>query len=78
MQSQIRKYLVPAFGNFQLRDVQAESVQVFIAGLDLSSKTVRNIFITLQLMWKSARAWQYVSDNTLDGVVLPKPPQISP
>ncbi len=73
MQSQIRKYLVPAFGNFELRDVQAESVQSFIAGLDLSPKTVRNIFITLQLMWKSARAWRYVSHNALDGVVLPKP-----
>jgi integrase len=73
MQSQIRKYLVPAFGNFQLRDVEAEGVQRFIAGLDLSPKTVRNIFITLQLMWKSAKAWGYVSHNALDGVVLPKP-----
>lgn len=73
IQSHINKYLVPAFGNLQLRDVQAESVQRFIAGLDVSPKTVRNIFITLQLMWKSARAWQYVSHNALDGVVLPKP-----
>lgn len=38
MQSQINKYLVPAFGNFQLRDVEAEAVQRFIAGLDLSPK----------------------------------------
>src|SRR5277367_3713238 len=73
MQSQIKKYLVPAFGILQLRDVEAEGAQRFIAGLALSPKTVRNIFITLQLMWKSAKAWGYVSHNALDGIVLPKP-----
>jgi integrase len=73
MQSHLRKYLVPAFGHLQLRDVQAESVQIFIAALDLSPKTVRNISITLQLMWKSAKAWRYVSHDPVDGVVLPKP-----
>lgn len=73
MRSHIKKYLVPVFGNLSLRDVQPESVQRFIAELRISPKTVRNIFITLQLMWNSARAWNYVSHNALDGVVLPKP-----
>src|SRR5277367_6760483 len=40
MRSQIKKYLVPAFGTFQLRDVGAEGVQRFISGLVLSPKTV--------------------------------------
>ena len=75
MRSHVRKYLVPAFEQFQLRDIGAETVQRFVAHLAAiaSPKTVRNIFITLQLMWKSARTWQHVTHNPLDGVVLPKP-----
>ena len=73
IRSHITKYLVPFFGGLQLRDVRPESVQRFIAGLEASPKTVRNIFVTLQLIWKSARAWQYASHNALDGVVRPKP-----
>jgi len=73
IQSHIKKYLVPHFGQLQLRDIQPEGIQRFIAGINKSPKTVRNIFVTLQLMWKSTRAWQYVSHNALDGVVLPKP-----
>jgi len=73
IRSHIKKYLTPHFGQLQLRDIQPEGIQRFIAGIDASPKTVRNIFVTLQLMWKSARAWRYVSHNALDGVVLPKP-----
>jgi integrase len=73
MRSHMKKYLVPVFGDLPLRDIQPENVQRFIAGMRTSPKTVRNLFITLQLMWNSARAWQYVSHNALDGVVLPKP-----
>jgi integrase len=72
MRSHINKYLVPAFGAYQFRDIQAEEVQRFIAGLTLSPKTVKNVLITFRLMWNSARAWAYVSHNALDGVVLPK------
>jgi integrase len=71
VQSHIRKYLVPAFGNLQMSEVRTEDVQRFIAGFSLAPKTVRNIFITLQLMWKSAKAWGYIS-NGMDGIVLPK------
>jgi integrase len=73
MRSHIQKYLVPEFGNLSLRDVQSERVQQFIANLRLSPKTVRNISVTFQLMWKSAMAWNYVSHDALAGVVLPKP-----
>jgi integrase len=73
IRSHVAKYLVPEFGALQLRDVCAENVQRFIAGISASPKTVRNIFITLQLMLKSARAWGYVSHNAAEGVVLPKP-----
>ena len=36
-----------------------------------SPKTVRNICVTLQSMWRSARAWGYVAHDLMDGVVLP-------
>jgi integrase len=73
IRSHVKKYLVPFFGNLELRDMRSENIQQFIAGVKKSPKTVRNIFITLQLMWKLAQSWQYVSHNVLDGVVLPKP-----
>ena len=44
----------------------------FISGIKANPKTVRNIYVTLQMMWKSACAWQYVAHDALDGVVLPK------
>jgi integrase len=68
----LKKYLVPAFGEFAVRDVGPERVQQFIAGLRVNPKTVRNMFVTLQMMWKSARAWGYVTHDALEGVVLPK------
>jgi integrase len=52
--------------------VRPETVQQFISGIKTNPKTVRNIYVTTQMMWKSARAWQYVAHDALDGVVLPK------
>ena len=72
VKSHVRKYLVPAFGKTMLRDFEPELVQRFLSGLKVSAKTVRNISVTLQGMFKSARAWGYISTNPLDGVVLPR------
>jgi len=72
IRSQVRKYLNPFFGRMALRDIQAEDVQRFVSGVQLDPKTVRNLFTTLQMIWKSARAWGYVAHDPLDGVVLPK------
>jgi integrase len=72
MRSHINKYLVPAFGDVRLRDFQPETVQRFFAGLKMSPKTQRNIFITLALMFKSAREWKYIASDPTEGVVLPK------
>jgi integrase len=68
----IRKHLVPCFGNVALREMTTEEVQRFISGVRASPKTVRNLFATLQMMWKSARAWAYIAHDITDGVVLPK------
>jgi integrase len=72
IRSQLRKHLVPYFGNAAMRDIQPEDVQRFFSGLKVSPKTVRNIHATLQMVWRSARAWRYVAHDALDGIVLPK------
>jgi len=72
LRSHLRKYVIPFFGPLAVRDVRPDTVQQFISGIKANPKTVRNIYVTLQMMWKSARAWQYVAHDALDGVVLPK------
>ena len=72
IRSQLRKYLVPFLGAVQMRDIQPESVQQFLSRLKVSPKTVRNLHATLQMIWRSARAWRYVAHDALEGVVLPK------
>jgi len=68
----LRKHLVPFFGESQMRDIQPETVQRFVSSVKVSPKTVRNLYATLQMVWKSARAWRYVAHDALDGVVRPK------
>jgi integrase len=72
MRSHVSKYLVPAFGATMLRDIRPESVQHFFSTLKVSPKTAPNIFVTLSLMFKSARAWRYVAHDPTEGVILPK------
>jgi integrase len=72
LRSHLRKYVNPFFGKLTVRDVRPDTVQHFISSIKANPKTVRNIYVTLQMMWKTARAWQYVAHDALDGVVLPK------
>lgn len=72
IRSHIRKYLVPFFGRQAMKDIEPEAVQSFLASLRVSAKTVRNIFVTFQIMWKSARAWKYVAHHVTEGVILPQ------
>jgi integrase len=70
--SVLKKHITPALGNVQLKDFDAETAQRFISSLALSAKSVRNAYLTLRMLWKSAKAWGYVSHNPFDGIVLPK------
>jgi integrase len=72
---QLRKWLVPFFGQWELKDIDGELVQRFVSvvGGKIAPKTVRNLVITLRSMWRSARAWRYVAHDPFDGLVLPKP-----
>jgi len=67
----IRKHLVPFFGEYSMKDLNPELVQQFVSCSTVSAKTTRNICITLQSMWTTAKAWGYVAHNLMEGVVLP-------
>jgi integrase len=69
----IRRHLTPFFGCYGLKDIQSELVQQFIASKTASPKTIRNIVVTLQSMWRIARAWGYVAHDIFDGVLYPPP-----
>ena len=67
----IRKHLVPFFGRYAMKDVNPELVQHFVSCATVSPKTIRNICVTLQSMWSTAKVWGYVTHNVMEGVVLP-------
>jgi integrase len=68
----IRKHLIPFFGRYAMKDVNPELVQHFVSQSAVSPKTTRNICITLQSIWATAKAWGYVAHNVMEGVVLPR------
>jgi integrase len=72
IRSHLRKHLAPYFGRYQMREVGPEEVQRFVSSTKVSAKTVKNLFATIQMLWKSARAWGYVGHDAVSGVVLPK------
>ena len=61
-----------------MKDLNPEMVQQFVSSSAVGAKTTRNICITLQSMWTTARAWGYVSHNLMEGVVLPDVKRVQP
>ena len=72
IRSHLRKHLVPFFGRWQMREIEPEEVQRFVSSVRLSAKTAKNLFATMQMLWKSARGWGYVAHDAVSDVVLPK------
>jgi hypothetical protein len=68
----IRRHLIPFFGMDLVKDIGPEMVQRFVARQKSAPKTVRNLCITLQSMWRAARSQRYVAYDIFDGLVLPK------
>jgi integrase len=68
----VRRHLIPFFGKEQVKDIGTERVQQFIAQQKSAPKTIRNLCVTLQSMWRTARAWKYVNTDIFEGLVLPK------
>lgn len=69
--SHLGRHLVPFFGGYAMKDVTPEMVQHFISSSKVGPKTISNICMTLQSLWRTARAWGYVQHNLMDGVTLP-------
>jgi ATP-dependent helicase/nuclease subunit A len=67
----IRKHLVPFFGGYPMKDLNSEMIQQFVSSSTATAKTTRNICITLRSMLTTAKAWGYIAQNVMDGVVLP-------
>jgi len=78
IRSHLRKHLVPYFGRYQMREIGPEEVQRFVSSVKLSGKTVKNLFATMQMLWKSARVWGYVAHDAVSDVVLPKRRRVAP
>ncbi|MGA8089150.1 MAG: tyrosine-type recombinase/integrase [Terracidiphilus sp.] len=70
--SNLNCVLVPHFGPKGLKDITAESVQVFVASLEGSPKTARNLICTMRLVWNTARTWGYVVHDPFQGLRFPE------
>jgi Phage integrase, N-terminal SAM-like domain len=70
--SQLRTALVPFFGKMMLRDIQWQTIQSFVTAKQKAPKTIKNYILTLQMIWKSAKASSRVTHNPFEGLVLPK------
>jgi integrase len=78
--SQLRTALVPFFGKMMLRDIQWQTIQSFVTHCTTASakkkaaapKTIKNYILTLQMVWKSARAASRVTHNPFEALILPK------
>lgn len=69
--SVIRVHLAPAFGSLELREIVPEMVQRWVTAHPAEPKTVRNIVVTMQTMWKTAKAWGYVKHDPFAGLKMP-------
>jgi integrase len=71
IKSQIGKWLLPYFGKCNMQDIGGVMIQMFLQSTKLSSKSKRNLIMTMRIMWKSAKGWGYVSHDPFEGLMLP-------
>jgi len=60
--SHLRSHILPRLGSLTLTEIDAKTVQAFVAYLAngrRSKKTVENVLMTLSSLFRTARAWQY-------------------
>jgi integrase len=67
------KHLKQVFGQLPLGEISTEVLQRYIAGQSARApRTVRARIAILRVMWRTARAWQYVSHDPFGGLVKPR------
>ena len=74
IRSQIGRHLVTMFGSVQMGELTTERFQSALSSMASthSPKTIRNLRATLQIVWRSARAWGYVQHNAVEGLRVPR------
>jgi integrase len=73
IKSQLKVNLIPFFGNYAMKDITARTIQSFIYSREgKAPKTIKNYILTLHMMWRQAKAWNYVTHDPFEGLVLPK------
>ena len=71
---QVKNRLIPVFGNCDLKEINTEVLQSYIAALlkkGNSAKYIRNLVSTMRAMWSIALAWNYVTHKPFEGLILP-------
>jgi integrase len=71
--SRLRVHLLPELGDMQLRDLNVQLLQGFVARCKGSAKSIKNMIALLRTIWNSAKSWGYVKHDPFDGLVLRKP-----
>ena len=76
MESNLRAHIIPKLGGHPLTELNAKSVQSFVAYLPIggrSSKTVENVLLTLSSILRTARSWGYAcGDFSLAVITMPR------
>jgi integrase len=70
--SVLRHWLVPHFGNLQLKEINTERIQDFISTWKEAPKTLQNVLAVMRLTWATAKAWSYVTGDPFQGLVMPE------
>jgi integrase len=72
--TQLKNWLLPFFGDIPMREIDGELVQGFIQSCTLCPNSRRNMILSMKMMWRQARCWNYVphDDDPFSGLVLPK------
>jgi integrase len=68
--SVLANWIEPFFGPFPLRDITPQSIQSFVHHCTRKARTVKNVILIMKMVWKSAKAWGYVTHNPFDGLIL--------
>jgi integrase len=66
--------LVECLGNLEMKDITTEILQSLVTSYHkqgAAPKTVKNIVVSLRMLWTQAKAWGYVTHDPFPGLVLP-------
>lgn len=78
IKSQLKNHLVPRFGKMKLQDIHWRDLQEFVTDCTLAPKSCRNLILSFQMVWKSAKAADYVTHDPLNDLALPSSPPPKP